>query len=167
MKKWYEKKYFNKMYWIFEELENLNLDHTEACMILLIQYLNETNSKITFDILTKKLQLNEEEIDNILSTLNKKGYLDIEVNVHGFLISIDGLFNQENELHFESNIFDLFENEFKRPISQPELQRISEWLGNYSEDTIKFALRDASMRNILNFDYIDRILINGAKNENK
>ena len=40
MKQWYEKKYFHKMYWIFEELENLNLNHTEACLILMIQYFN-------------------------------------------------------------------------------------------------------------------------------
>ena len=43
MKQWYEKKYFHKMYWIFEELENLNLNHTEACLILMIQYFNGKN----------------------------------------------------------------------------------------------------------------------------
>ena len=73
----------------------------------------------------------------------------------------------ENELHFESNIFDLFESEFKRPLSSRELQRISEWLHLYDETSITFALRDASMRNILNFDYINRILENGAHEEDK
>lgn len=167
MKQWYEKKYFNRMYWIFEELENLKLNHTEMCLILLIQYLNETNSKISFDVLCNKLKLDVEEIDNLLNDLHKKGYLDIEVQASGFVIRIDGLFNQENELHFESNIFDLFESEFKRTLSSHELQRISDWLGTYENDSIVFALRDASMRNILNFDYINRILENGAKNEEK
>lgn len=167
MKKWYEKKYFNRMYWIFEELENLNLNHTEACLILLIQYLNETDTRITFDLLKNKLRMNEEEVDTILGNLHQKGYLEIEVLPERFSISIDGLFSKENELHFESNIFDLFESEFKRPLSSSELQRISDWLGRYEQETIVLALRDASMRNILNFDYIHRILVNGEQDEKK
>lgn len=161
MKQWYEKKYFHKMYWIFEELENLNLNHTEACLILLIQYFNETMTPITFELLVKKMKMNEEEIDELLDTLHKKGYLEIEVTPKGFVIDIDGLFRQEDELHFESNIFDLFESEFKRPLSSYELQRISDWLSRYDETTITYALRDASLRNIFNFDYINRILENG------
>lgn len=165
MKQWYEKKYFNRMYWIFEEMENLNLNHTETCLILLIQYLNDTNSIISFDVLKNKMRKSEEEIDDLLDQLHKKGYLEIEVTPKGFEISIDGLFQMENELHFESNIFDLFESEFKRPLSPYELQRISDWLKCYDETTLTYALRDASLRNILNFDYINRILENGAHEE--
>ena len=167
MKQWYEKKYFNRMYWIFEEMENLNLNHTHLCLILLVQYLNETHSVISFDVLRNKLNKSEEEIDDLLDQLHQKGYLQIDVTPKGFDISIDGLFQMENELHFESNIFDLFESEFKRPLSSRELQRISEWLHLYDETSITFALRDASMRNILNFDYINRILENGAHEEDK
>lgn len=167
MIQWYEKKYFNKMYWIFEEMENLNLDHTETCLILLIQYLNDTHTLITFDILKNKMRKNEEEIDDLLNQLHQKGYLTIEVTPKGFEINIDGLFQMENELHFENNLFDLFESEFKRPLSPYELQRISDWLNRYDETTITYALRDASLRNILNFDYINRILENGAHDEEK
>ena len=107
------------------------------------------------------MKMDEEQIDELLDTLHKKGYLEIEVTPKGFNIDIDGLFRQEDELHFESNIFDLFESEFKRPITSYELQRISDWLNHYDETTITYALRDASLRNILNFDYINRILENG------
>ncbi|WP_294560979.1 DnaD domain protein [uncultured Traorella sp.] len=167
MKQWYEKKYFNRMYWIFEEMENLNLTHTQLCLILLVQYLNETHSLISFDVLKNKLNKSEEEIDDLLDQLHQKGYLQIDVTPQGFDINIDGLFQMENELHFEKNIFDLFESEFKRPLSPYELQRISDWLNTYDERSITFALRDASMRNILNFDYINRILENGAHEEDK
>lgn len=165
MKQWYEKKYFNKMYWIFEEMENLNLTHIEMCFILYIQYCNETNTIINFETLTKKMKMNEEQIDELLDTLHQKGYLEIQVNSKGFEINIDGLFRLEDELHFESNIFDLFESEFKRPLSSLELQRISDWLNRYDETTITYALRDASLRHKLHFDYINRILENGEKNE--
>ncbi len=167
MKEWYEKKYFNRMYWIFEELENLNLDHSEACLILLIQYLNETQTPISISLLKDKMKVEEEKIDSLLDVLHKKGYLDIEVDVKGFHISIDHLFQKENELHFESNIFDLFEHEFKRPLSSSEMRRISDWLGKYEQDTIVYALRDAILRNIHSFDYINRILENGVQDEEK
>ena len=167
MKQWYQKKYFNKMYWIFEELENLNLTHTEICFILLIQYFNETNTKINFEEIKNKMKMNDEQIDELLDRLNQKGYLSLSVDANGFNIDIDGLFTMENEIHFESNIFDLFESEFKRPISSVELRRISDWLNQYDEKEIMFALREASLRNIFNFDYINRILENGELNEEK
>lgn len=167
MKQWYEKTYFNKMYWIFDEMENLNLDYTELCLILLIQYLNDTQTPISFDILKQKMKKSEEEVDDLFDQLHKKGYLEIEVTPKGFDIRIDGLFQMENELHFESNIFDLFETEFKRPLSSYELQRISGWLEHYDEKNITYALRDASMRSKLNFDYINRILENSAHDEEK
>ena len=167
MKQWYQKKYFNKMYWIFEELENLNLTHTEICFILLIQYFNETNTKINFEEIKNKMKMNDEQIDELLDRLNQKGYLSLSVDAIGFNIDIDGLFTMENEIHFESNIFDLFESEFKRPISSVELRRISDWLNQYDEKEIMFALREASLRNIFNFDYINRILENGELNEEK
>lgn len=167
MKQWYEKKYFNRMYWIFEEMENLNLNETELNLILLIQYLNETSTPITFEVLKTKLRRREDEIDDLLDQLNKKGYLTIEVTVKGFEINIDGLFRMESETHFEKNLFDLFENEFKRPLSPTEVQRLSDWLSEYDETTITFALREASLRNVLNFNYIHRILENGANDEEK
>ena len=154
MKQWYQKKYFNKMYWIFEEMENLNLSHVELCFVLLIQYLNESNTQIDFDILKNKLKMDEEQVDEMLDKLNQKGYLTLDVTANGFKIDIDGIFKMENEVHFESNIFDLFESEFKRPLSSAELRRISDWLNIYDEQSIKFALRDACLRNKLNFDYI-------------
>lgn len=167
MKQWYQKKYFNKMYWIFEELENLNLTHTEICFILLIQYFNETNTKINFEEIKNKMKMDDEQIDELLDRLNQKGYLSLSVDANGFNVNIDGLFAMENEVHFESNIFDLFESEFKRPISSVELRRISDWLNKYDEKEIMFALREASLRNIFSFDYINRILENGELNEEK
>ena len=167
MKQWYQKKYFNKMYWIFEELEHLNLSHTEICFILLIQYFNETNTKINFEDIKNKMKMDDEQIDEMLDRLNQKGYLSLSVDANGFNIDIDGIFTMENEVHFESNIFDLFESEFKRTISSVELRRISDWLNKYDEKEIIFALREASLRNIFNFDYINRILENGELNEEK
>lgn len=154
------------MYWLFEEMENLNLSHDELCLVLLIQYLNETQTPITFEILSKKLKVDMEVVDQLLNVLHQKGYIEIEVKASGFDIKIDGIFNLETELHFESNIFDLFENEFKRTLTSSELRRISDWLGMYEQEAIVYALRDASMRSIFNFDYINRILEN-QENEKK
>lgn len=58
------------------------------------------------------------------------------------------------------NVFDLFEDEFKRTISSNEMIRLSDWLTHYGEEKVIFALRNASIQNVLNFDYIDKILQN-------
>lgn len=167
MSEWYEKKYFNKMAWIFEELENLNLTPTETIMILTIQYFNQTQTPITFDLLSAKCHLSEEEVDEMLDVLSQKGYVEVDFTGNGFAFTIDGIFKKSEEIHFDSNLFDLFESEFKRTLSSTELQKLSDWSRTYSEETIKFALRDASLREKLSFNYIQQILINrGLSNEN-
>lgn len=58
------------------------------------------------------------------------------------------------------NLFALFEKEFARPISQREMERLSEWLHLYDEELIVLALREALIQGKTSFDYINRILMN-------
>ena len=60
-------------------------------------------------------------------------------------------------------MFDLFESEFGRPLSQTELQRMSDWLENYDQKLIGYALREAVTYDRKSFDYIDRILVEWKK----
>lgn len=62
-------------------------------------------------------------------------------------------------MHFDESLFDVFEMEFGRPLSQMELQRMSDWIENYDQKLIQYALREAIMFDKKSFDYIERILI--------
>lgn len=58
----------------------------------------------------------------------------------------------------ELPLFELFETEFKRPLSQVELQRLSDWSREYDQQLIVYSLREASINNAYSFNYIDKIL---------
>ncbi|OXM16596.1 DnaD domain protein [Paenibacillus herberti] len=66
----------------------------------------------------------------------------------------------------EQNLFAVFEQEFGRLLSPMEFERISSWLDQdrYSDELIRFALREAVFAGKLHFPYIDRILLEWSRN---
>ncbi|TCP59261.1 DNA replication protein DnaD [Tumebacillus sp. BK434] len=66
----------------------------------------------------------------------------------------------------QQNLFALFEQEFGRPISPIEYERISCWIDqdHYREELIREALKEAVLAGKFNFRYIDRILFEWGKN---
>ncbi|WP_244925856.1 DnaD domain-containing protein [Dielma fastidiosa] len=65
---------------------------------------------------------------------------------------------QINNQELPPDLFELFENEFKRPLTQIELQRLSDWSREYDQQLIVYSLREASINNAYSFNYIDKIL---------
>lgn len=65
----------------------------------------------------------------------------------------------------QQNLFALFEQEFGRPISPIEYERISCWIDqdHYREELIREALKEAVLAGKFNFRYIDRILFEWGK----
>lgn len=61
-----------------------------------------------------------------------------------------------------SQLYQLFEQEFARPLSPMEFETIQCWLeeDQYLPDLIVLALKEASLNQVYNFKYIDRILLN-------
>ena len=48
--KWYEQKYVNHRDWILDNIELLNLTHTDLITVLVIDFLNEHQMTITSDV---------------------------------------------------------------------------------------------------------------------
>ena len=65
---------------------------------------------------------------------------------------------QEKEIQ---SVYQLFEQEFGRPLSSIEFQRIGQWLeeDHYQPEILKLALREAVLNQAYSFNYIDRILL--------
>lgn len=59
------------------------------------------------------------------------------------------------------SVYQLFEQEFGRPLSAIEFQRIGQWLeeDHYHPDLLKLALREAVLNQAYSFNYVDRILL--------
>jgi DNA replication protein len=64
------------------------------------------------------------------------------------------------------NLFSVFEQEFGRPLSPMECETIAAWLDQdrYTDDIIRFALKEAVFAGKLHFRYIDRILLEWSRN---
>lgn len=65
---------------------------------------------------------------------------------------------QINNQELPPDLFEIFETEFKRPLTQIELQRLSDWSREYDQQLIVYSLREASINNAYSFNYIDKIL---------
>ena len=63
-------------------------------------------------------------------------------------------------------MYQLFEQEFGRPLSSIEFQRIGQWLeeDHYQPEILKLALREAVLNQAYSFNYVDRILLSWKKN---
>lgn len=161
MKKWWNENWVDRRCWILEHLDTLTLSCEEVLVILLIDYMNEHHLAVRHDSLAQKLSLDSDRIDDILSNLSVKGYLTIDYHKGQIQFDIDGVFEDDTKrgTTFDVSLFELFESEFARPLSQMEVTRLSEWVSLYPQKLITYALREALVGDHKSFDYIDRILL--------
>lgn len=173
-------------YILLENYKKLKITEAELTVILMISHLlNEGNNLITNTILSYKMNYSEEELDDIIVSLMKKGFLTYVSTPEGglkssleplnkilykeFEISIlgNGIKDDKNRKEQISKLYNKFEKEFGRSLAPVELQKIDEWLGSdgYTIDEVEFALKDAKINNALSIKYIDKILFNQKRRE--
>ena len=96
------------------------------------------------------------------SLLCAKKYLEIKAANNGDIrFVLNGLFETDvarDEKIMDSSLFDLFESEMGRTLSQKEMQKIAEWNRTTDKKMIFYALREVSAYQKLSFSYIDKIL---------
>ena len=159
--KWYEQNYVNHRDWILDHLEHLGLDANETVLVLLIDFCNEHRIPVSLELLHKKSGMSVEEVDDVISTLCAKTYLEIRASSAEVRFILNGLFETNtarSERIIESSLYDTFETEFGRPLSQREMSKISEWNRTTDKTLILYALRQASTYRHLSISYIDKIL---------
>ena len=162
--KWYQQTCVNKRDYLLENLEKFHISHSELILLLMIDYLNQQGILITHDSLSAKLNISKQEVDQLLNELINKNYLYITISNGSMVYCFDGIFEMKNnENEFDKNLFEIFEQEFKRMLSQKELERLNEWALKYEKDLIVYALIEAVAYEKLSFDYIGRILLNWSE----
>lgn len=159
--KWYEQNFINRRDWILDHLELLGLDANETILVMLIDFMNDHRIPVSLEILHKKTGLNMEEVDKTVSTLCAKRYLEIRASAREVRFLLDGLYETDtakSERILDSSLFDTFETEFGRPLSNQEMAKISDWNRTTDKKMILYALRQASAYRHLSVPYIDKIL---------
>ena len=156
---WWKKPYINRRDWVLENLGSLSLNGTEAMVVLMVDFLNEQKAEISLEVLSDRPGIRIDPIDESIQSLVSKSFLNFEVKDKTLLFSIDGIF--DDNLHYEhvdTNIFNTFETEFGRLLSQNELQLLNTWLQKYSQEDILDALSSAIIYKKVSMQYINAIL---------
>lgn len=148
---------------------------------IFLMYLYNLGDKFLFDPGKFSSELNIELMDvmNYVGILTEKHFLRVEVikNEKGLMeevVILDDFFNKLSMIAIEevnntsnsdnSNIFEIIEKEFGRTLSPMEYEIIKAWLdGGFSEELIKEAIKEATMNNVSNLRYIDKILFEWNK----
>ncbi len=164
---WYKEKFIDRRNWILDHLNELSINSDETLILLLIDFMNEYQIGVSHQVLAAKLKKTDDEIDDLLSRLSAKGFLNLELRDGKVMFEIDGVFegNQEKAVSFDISMFDQFETEFGRPLSQMEMERLAQWSEIYHQKLIVYALREALTYDKKSFDYIERILIEWKKRD--
>lgn len=157
--------YFDKIRWILSHLKELDISSDEIVVILSIVILKEQKLGVSIESISQLTPLSNKEVDDAITLLASKRYLEIKVCAGEVGFNINQIFELKKDVNSDViDLFQIFEEEFARLLSQPELVRINDWIKEYSRDAIIDALRNASIMEKLHFDYINRILEN-SKNE--
>ena len=153
--------YFDKLRWVMLHLKELDISSDEVIVILSIITLQEQRAEVNIDSITNLVPLSKKQVDNAITLLASKRYLEIKICAGEVSFNIDSIFQLKKEVNSDViDLFKIFEEEFSRMLTQNELVRLNEWIKLYSRDQIINALRNASIMNKLHFNYINAILEN-------
>ena len=164
--KWYEQRFVNRRDWILDHLEYLGLSEKETVLVLLMDFMNENRIPITIDALAQRTGMSETDVDETIAVLYAKKYLDIRASGKRVSFRLDGLFETDvarEESVIDRSVFDLFESELKRPLTQKDMEKITDWNRTYDKRLVILALREASIYQSVSIPYIDKILNEWAR----
>lgn len=172
----------------------LGLSDTEAMLLLQIMvYMDaDRNDFPTPEELAERMGLTVKEVGQLLGRLMKEDFLTIDeyvdsstgrqserYNWTGWLLKATSLTAElkretkkadrqpaKQQQAPASDLFSVFEQEFGRLLSPIECETISGWLDHdrYTDEIIRFALKEAVFAGKLSLRYIDRILIEWSRN---
>ena len=146
---------------------NLSLEE----FLLVLYFDNSYDSTFDLELIKPVLNLSEEKILEIYSSLLEKNILKVktEKNSDGKIcekISLEEFYRTINDEQkkdikkkTKEDIFSIFEQKFGRTLSGMDYEIINAWITNgFSEELIEAALNEAVYNGVTNLRYIDKIL---------
>lgn len=157
--------YFNQAFWLFENLEHFQLEPNEALVALVISYLNQTNQAVNYDKLIEKCHMDADEVEECFESLTSKGYLTIDAKNKSLHFLLEGFLDSPIKVGrpISKPLLVEFQEEFNRPFSPGEMERIMDMGQTYEEGMVLQALNEAALYDKRNLNYIENILINWVK----
>jgi len=159
---WWNESYINRRNWIFQHFKDLDLTLSQGMLLLTMDYMQEFNQPIDLNTLSQRLNIKSNEVDELLSQCMAKGYIQVNTSNKQVTFELEGLFStySQKPVFVSTQIFEIFEEEFGRPLSQKETEQLSQWSRQFADKIILKALKEASVLRKYNMNYIERILFN-------
>lgn len=156
----WEKRYFDRKTFLLEENDRLKLNPFELVILLYIEHYNITQKAIDLNLLAKMMQVSTTQIDQYLTGLIQRGFVSLDISETGVHYRLDGVYQFEDKAESTElkSLVDMFADEFKRPLTSNETEKLDYWLIKCGYDYVVHALREAVIYRQLKFPYIDRIL---------
>ena len=140
---------------------------TDKELIVLIYLLG--TAEFDPEKISEDLNIKLPDVLKLIDNLTSKDILKISVKsgkICEEYIDLDEMYNKlamtminEKKEVPKTTIYDKFEKEFGRTLSPMEYEIIGAWLdGNYTEELIELALKEAVYNGVSNLRYIDKIL---------
>ncbi len=183
LKKFVEKNIVDFSELLLNNYHKIGLDETDTVILIKLKYLMNKNVPfISPKQLSETLSISAQTTAKRLNTLIDRGFITMQLVVgengkEREAYSLDRVYEQilfiedENKEPDtkEKELVDLFEEEFKKPLSVLDIQTITKWLSedNYSFDQIKDALFIAVKNRRLTIKYVDGILLKDTEKKQK
>lgn len=157
---WWKDSFISRRNWILHHLPSLDVTLSEGMMLLMLDFMQEFSKEINLDTLSSALHLKKQETDQLLGSLVAKGYVSVATANKKVEFRMDGLYEsvQRTPMSISSDLFDVFEQEFGRPLTRSEMEKLSEHSRTHSDQLIIYALREATIAKKVSMAYISRIL---------
>ncbi|MBS4024806.1 MAG: DnaD domain protein [Clostridia bacterium] len=149
----------------------LGIDDIQFLVILNLMA-EKTNKSLDQQVedLCQKMSTNKEMINKSLASLVERNFVNIngDLQLDRLLMALNGTWLQEVEKQVAmgedeqfSSLYTTFEQEFGRLLTPMESEQIREWIekDKYDYNMIKGALKRSVLRGVLNFKYVDSILL--------
>lgn len=152
-----------------KEALKLNLSLNE--FLLLLYFDNSYDSIFDIALLSKTLNMSEEQILQAYGSLMAKKLIKVVAIKDGYgkvieKVSLDNFYNEikteyktKEEETKKEDIYSIFEKEFGRTLSSMDYEIINAWIDNgFSEELVIAALKEAVYNGVPNLRYIDKVL---------
>lgn len=163
--------------YIFLNYKKLKINDEEFILII---YLINNSGLLAFNpnVIAKDLDISIKKVLELINSLTEKQIISIELfknkmGVTEEFISCDLFYNKismlmmdevNNSDNIDSNLFQIFEDEFGRTLSPMEYEIINGWTKEkFSNELIVEALKEATFNGVSSLRYIDKILYEWKK----
>lgn len=150
---------------------------SEIELIILMYLINDDTKSYNPKKISHELSIDLNVVLESINDLTAKDIISLEVrkvgNIREEFLSLDNLYNKlsftivnekKPDTANKSNLFDTFEREFGRTLSPIEYELINGWQsGEFGEELILLALKEAVFNGVFNLRYIDKILYEWKK----